>query len=68
MGGEEATKIIRKMEQSANRSPTPIIACTANLQDIDHYLSQGFDSILSKVGFRYAESPGSLLYWATYRR
>lgn len=67
MGGDEAIKIIRKIEQLANRSPTPILVCARDSHNLDHYLSEGFDAVLAKVGF-HCRVIGSLLIQVKYWR
>lgn len=50
MGGVEATQKIRQWEKQENKTPTPIVALTANAQknDQNNYLEIGMDDILTK--------------------
>jgi CheY-like chemotaxis protein/signal transduction histidine kinase len=50
MDGIQATKRIREIEDSDNRTPTPIIAITANALagDREHCLASGMDEYISK--------------------
>ena len=65
MDGLEATKIIRKYEVNKNINPTPIIAVTANVlkEDVDNYLSCGFDAHLPKP-VRQKELHEIIMYWS----
>jgi CheY-like chemotaxis protein len=50
MGGIEATQAIREIEASQSRSPTPVIAVTANALkgDRERYLAAGMNGYVSK--------------------
>jgi len=50
MGGVEAAQLIREIENTENRLPTPIIAVTANALkgDRENYLASGMDGYVSK--------------------
>jgi CheY-like chemotaxis protein len=50
LGGIEATRIIREIEVELNRSPSKIIALTANVfkEDEENCLKQGMDDFLKK--------------------
>ncbi len=66
MDGLEATRRLREQERKAGRTPTPIIALTANVMqsDRDDCLSAGMDDFLGKP-FRFADLAAIVEKWTT---